>query len=256
MYLLFDIGGTNMRMATSDGRKITNSTIVPTPKDFTDGIKAFKNFAPKFKITGISGGIAGPLDKEKTMLIKSPHIPGWVGKPLKQNLEKEFGCKVILENDTTMGGIGEAVKGAGVGYNVVAYIAPGTGIGGKRIVNGKILPEDFNFEPGHQIVVPDGKLCNCGGKGHLEAYVGGAYNMLDNWEEKAKYLGIGLNNTIVHWSPDIVVLGGSVMQSISIDLVRKYLHEYLTIYPEKPKLALATLGHMAGFWGALELLKC
>lgn len=272
MYLLFDIGGTNMRVAvSSDKQTLAKSKIVPTPKEFEQGIQAFRQIAEELgkgeQINGIAGGIAGPIDKEKTMLVASPHIPGWVEKPLKPELEKAFGCKVIIENDTTMGGIGEAVKGAGVGYNVVAYIALGTGIGGKRIVNGKISEDSFNFEPGHQIIIPDGKPCNCGGKGHLEAYVGGLYieknyglkgeKIKDPkiWDEIAKYLAIGLNNTIVHWSPDIVVLGGSIMQSISIDLVRKYLHEYLTIYPEKPKLALATLGHRAGYYGALELLK-
>ncbi len=179
MYLLFDIGGTNMRVAvSSDGKEILHSKIIPTPKDCEQGIQAFKQIAEELgkgeKITGIAGGIAGPLDGDKTMLLASPHISGWIQKPLKNELEKIFGCKVILENDTTTGGIGETVKGAGKGYSVVAYIAIGTGIGGKRVVDGKIYKDSFNFEPGHQIIVPDGNLCKCGGKGHLESYVSGS----------------------------------------------------------------------------------
>lgn len=261
-----------MRVAlSSDGQTIANSKIVPTPKDFEQGIRALKQTADELskveKITGVAGGIAGPIDKDKTCLAKSPHIPGWIKKPLKTELERLFGCRVILENDTAMGGIGEAVKGAGAGKNVVAYLAIGTGIGGKRIVGGKILGDSFNFEPGHQIIVPDGNLCNCGGRGHLEAYVSGAYfekmygqkgeNISDPkiWDEISRHLAIGLTNVSVLWTPDIIVLGGGVSQSIPLQKANAYLSKFLTIYPTAPQVVESTLGEMAGFYGALELLK-
>ncbi len=272
MYLLFDIGGTNMRVAvSSDGKEILNSKIIPTPADFNIGIQDFKLVADELadgeKITGVAGGIAGPLDSEKTMLLASPHIPDWINKPLKSELIKAFGCKVIVKNDCVLTALGGAVRGAGAGYPIVAYLGIGTGIGGARIVNKKVDENALGFEPGHQIIVPDGRACNCGGKGHLEAYVGGLYiektygqkaeNIKDLkiWDEIAKHLAIGLNNTIVHWSPDIVVLGGSVMKSLPLDKVKNHLSQILTIFPNKPKLALATLGHRAGYYGALELLK-
>ena len=166
-----------------------------------------------------------------------------------------------------MGGIGEAVKGAGIGNKVVAYLAIGTGIGGKRIVDGKISADSSNFEPGHQIIVPDGNPCNCGGKGHLEAYVAGGYieriyhqkgeEIKDPqvWDEISKYLAIGLTNTVVHWSPDTIVLGGSVSESIPLEKVQSYLSEFLTIFPQAPEILKATLGQDAGLYGALELLK-
>lgn len=271
MYLVFDIGGTNMRVAVSaDGQEITQSKIVPTPKDFEQGIQTLKQVSDELsggeKITGIAGGIAGPLDKEKTMLVASPHISGWIQKPLKLELEKTFGCEVKLENDADLGGLGEATKGAGVGKNIVTFLTISTGVGGVRIVNGKIDENVLGFEPGHQIIVPDGNPCNCGGKGHLEAYVGGFYlekkyqqkpeDIKDPqiWDEVAKYLSIGLNNTIVHWSPDIVVLGGSVMKSLSLDMVTTHLKNELKIFPQAPQIVLATLGHDAGLYGALHLL--
>lgn len=272
MYFVFDIGGTNTRVGiSSDGTNLTKIKIIPTHQDFNQGLENLKQAADELsngeKITGIAGGIAGPLDKDKTSLAKSPHIPGWIGKPLKFELEKVFGCQVLLENDTTVGGIGEAVKGAGAGKKVVAYLALGTGVGGKRIVDGKVSSDSFNFEPGHQIIVPDGNLCNCGGKGHMEPYVSGSYfektygqkgeNISDPkiWDEISKYLSISLVNTTVHWTPDIIVLGGSVSQSIPLEKVNAYLKEFLTIYPAAPQVVLGTLGHDAGLYGALELLK-
>lgn len=261
-----------MRMAVStDGNTITRSKIVPTPQDFSQGILAFKQTANELsgaeKINGIAGGIAGPLDQEKTMLVASPHIGGWIQKPLKSELEKTFDTSVYLENDTVMGGIGEAVKGAGAGKKIVAYLAIGTGIGGARIVDQRVDSNSLGFEPGHQIIIPDGNPCNCGGKGHLESYVGGLYiekiyhqkaeAITDPaiWDKIARYLAIGLNNTIVHWSPDVVVLGGSVMKSLPLEMVIDHLKNDLTIFPQAPEVALAILGHDSGFYGALELLK-
>ncbi len=272
MYFVFDIGGTNMRVGiSSDKKTLTKTKIIPTPADFDQGIQIIKQIADEFseggKIMSVAGGIAGPLDKEKTCLVKSPHIPGWINKPLKTDLEKEFGCRVILENDTAMGGIGEAVKGAGAGKKVVAYIALGTGVGGKRIVEGKIQSNSFNFEPGHQIIHPDGLSCSCGGKGHLEAYVSGSYfptlyhqkgeEITDPqiWDEISQNLAIGLVNTVVHWTPDIMVLGGGVSKSIPLERVQEYFRQFLTIYPEPAPIVKATLGEMAGLYGALELLK-
>lgn len=272
MYLVFDIGGTNMRLAvSSDGQTIKGSKIVPTPPDFEEAIQVLKEVTDELsdgeKITGVAGGVAGPLDQDKSMLITSPNIPGWIKKPLKQELERVFDCRVHLENDTATGGIGEAVRGAGQGNQVVAYIALGTGVGGKRIVDGKISADSFNFEPGHQIIIPDGEMCNCGGKGHLEPYVSGSYfekkygqkgeNIADPvvWDEVSKHLAIGLTNTIVHWTPDIIVLGGNVAESVPLDRVQSYLGEYLTIFPQAPQVAKAILGHDSGLYGALELLK-
>lgn len=260
-----------MRMAVAaDGQTITGSKIVPTPKDFEQGIQVFKQVADELsngvKIDKIAGGIAGPIDKEKTCLVKSPNIPGWINKPLRSELERLFGCSVILENDTTVAGIGEAVKGAGAGNKIVAYIALGSGVGGKRIIDGKISGDSFNFEPGHQIIVPDGDLCKCGGKGHMEPYVSGTYfeakygqkgeNITDPkiWDEISRYLAISLVNATVFWTPDIIVLGGSVSKSIPLDIVCSYFKEFLTIYPDAPQIVKATLGDNAGFYGALELL--
>lgn len=262
-----------MRIGVSaDKATLKETKIVPTPKEFDQGIQTLKQIADELsggeKISKIAGGVAGPLDKEKNRLAKgTPHLPGWIDKPLKSELERIFGCPVILENDTVLSGIGEGVKGAGAGRKVVAFIALGTGVGGKRIVDGKISSEDSNFEPGHQIIVPNGDLCKCSGRGHMEAYVSGSYfekkygkkgeDIKDPkvWDEVARFLAIGLNNAIVHWSPDIVVLGGGVMQSISLEKVKTYLKDYLTIFPEAPEIVAAKLGNEAGLSGGLTILK-
>lgn len=261
-----------MRIGVSDdGETITKSKIVPTPQDFNQGILVLKQTADELsggeKITGVAGGVPGPLDKEKSMQVASAQLPNWIEKPLKTELKKAYNVVVHLENDTALVGLGEATKGAGRGKSIVAYLGIGTGVGGVRIVDQKIDKNSLGFEPGHQIIVADGNLCNCGGKGHLEAYVSGTYfpmlyhqkgeDITDPaiWDKISKYLAIGLNNTIVHWSPDIVILGGSVSASLPLEKVQLYLKEYLTIFPQAPEIVKATLYQDSGLYGALQLLK-
>jgi len=276
MFLLFDIGGTKMRLAVSkDGKSFDEPKIVDTPQDFNAGMSLFQKISMELsgggKIKAVAGGIAGPLDRGKTKLINSPNLPRWVDKPLKETLQKTLKTPVHLENDAAIVGLGEAVNGAGKGEEIVAYITVSTGIGGARIVDGRIDRNIFGFEPGHQIIDPTGTLCPiCGSAGHLEGHLSGValearyhkkpYEITDNqvWEEEAKWLAYGLNNTAVYWSPSVIVLGGSMITKspgISIERVSYHLKKTLTIFPERPRLAKAELGDIGGLYGALEILK-
>lgn len=261
-----------MRVGVSaDGQTITKSKIVPTSQDFEKGIQDLKQTADELsrgeKIGGIAGGVAIILNKDKTMAVKSTHLKGWINKPLKSNLEKAFGAVVHIENDAHLEGLGEASRGAGMDKSIVAYLSIGTGIGGVRVVGKKLDKNALGSEPGHQIIVPDGNPCECGGRGHLESYIAGTYleriyhqkgeDITDPaiWDEVSRYLAIGLNNTIVHWSPEIVVLGGSVVKSIPIDNVKRHLSTMLKTFSELPEIIPAKLGDDSGLYGALEFLK-
>ncbi len=252
MYLVFDIGGTKTRLALSeDGQTLTSTKIVPTEKDFESEIALISRITREVtsgeKLEAAAGGVAGVLSKEKDLLLTSPHLESWAHKPLRIELEEIFDAPVYLENDASLGGLGEAVYGAGKGHNIVAFVTVGTGVGGARIVQGKIDASSQGFEPGHQII-------NMGGN-TLEKYIAGSYLKEPiNWDEVARYLAIGLNNTIVHWSPDIVVLGGSVIEKIPFDKLSVYLNEFLKIFTP-PKIIKGLLGNEAGLHGGLSLLN-
>lgn len=274
MYLLFDIGGTNMRLAVSeDGKKIKKKRIVPTPKNFARGVARFKEIAKSIsggKIKAAAGGLPGPLNKDRSRLLTAPQLPDWAGKPLRESLKKSLDVPVYLENDVALVALGEANYGAGKGYPIVAYCIIGTGVNGARIVDGKIDKTAFGFEIGHQIINTEAKFSDALGiRGSLEAYVGGAnverrfgkkpYEIKDNkvWNELAGWLSVGLNNTIVHWSPDILVLGGSMMKGVGIKIedVENHLKKTLKVFPNLPKIKKARLGKLGGLWGALAYLK-
>ena len=274
MYILFDIGGTNMRIAvTQDGESFSDPIVVPTPRMFEEGMELFARhthtLANGEKIEGIVGGIAGTLTQDKGTLIASPNLPGWAGNPLRGKLQDLLGAPVHIENDSAMVGLGEATYGAGRGFDIVAYITISTGVGGARIVNGEIDESSNGFEPGHQIIDPDNSMCpECEGN-DLESYISGTaitkrygvkpYEITDPevWDTLAKFLAYGLNNTIAYWSPHVIILGGSMMKKIGIPVegVKKHLREIFRIMPDVSRVEKATLGDLGGLWGALAYIK-
>lgn len=254
MYLLFDIGGTKTRITTSDGQTVNQPTIVSTPQEYNLGeFKQFKSQKPQ----AIAGGVAGPLNHDRTKLENSLQLPNWINKPLKQDLEKIFEAPVYLENDAALAGLGEAIHGAGKGYSIVAYLTISTGVGGVKIVDGKIDKNIHGFEPG-QMMIEGGRLADLISSMGLEKkYAVKPEEIKDEavWEKTAEYLAQGLNNIIIGWSPEIVVLGGGVMNSISLDKVTLHLKKIMNVFPDIPLLVKAKLGDSSGLYGSLEYLK-
>ena len=273
MFLLFDIGGTKMRIAVGGREEIVGTPVImPTPASYEEGIELLTKTANdlsggKGKIKAVVGGLAGAFDRQHSMIMAGSNISSWIGKPVKKMLEHAFQVSVQLENDAALGGLGEAVAGAGKDYEIVAYITVSTGVGGARITGKTIDRHVFGFEPEYQIIDFDGSSCTRCSKHNLGAHISGKgieehYGKkgeeLDDpaiWEDITAALAIGLTNTIVHWSPDIVVLGGSVMQRISIERVRELIGEALHVYPELPAIERAQLGDRAGLEGALQIAR-
>lgn len=268
MHILFDIGKTKTKMAGSrDLVSFGEPKIFDTPRSYDDFLRKFEEGAREIssseKIESLAGGAGVPIDQRTGVLHSHPELPGWEDKPLRDDLSRIFEAPVILENDSALVGLGEAVHGAGRGYNLVAYITISTGVGGARIDHGKIDFSASGFEPGWQLVSVEGQEV------HVESVLSGKSveketrkhpkEILDKgfWDEKAKILAYFLNNVIVMWSPDVVVLGGSMMNEIGIPIpaTEQYLKEVCTIFTTLPPLKHSELGDLGGLWGAMELLK-
>lgn len=250
MDLLLNIGGTNLRIATSKNQEtIENKASFPTPQNFDQAIDGIKNKISELTDESVDRcivGVAGILNKDKSALFYSHNLTQWNNQPLKQKLTEITGCPVYLENDTALEGLGEAVKGAGANKKVVAYITVGTGIGGTRVVNGQIDNPLFGFEPGHQLISTGGA------KYDLEDLICG--QNIDTPEkalEIAQRFAIGLHNSIVHWSPEIVVIGGGIGLNLPLDEIKASLKNSLTFYPQIPEVAYSSLKEEAGFIGGL-----
>ncbi len=260
MILLFDIGGTKSRFAIyNEGENsFSEPLIIDTPTHYSEGILAFNECVKKVtqgkKIDKAIGGFPGIIDEEKVYV--SPNLKDYEGKLLGYELERIFGVKPIIENDASLATLGEAVYGAGKGFEIVAYITISTGIGGGLVIDKKIQKQRYGFEPGHQII-------NYKTREVLHDLISGTalskkYNKPakeikepEVYEWLSEILGVALTNTILHWSPDVVVLGGSITKDIDIGEVEDQIKQNLHIFPSIPKIKRAELGSYNGLWGAV-----
>lgn len=273
-YILFDIGGTKTRVvASADLQTLGKVESFKTPVKFEEGmqkmVEAIKKLT-KEKPKAIAGGIRGLLMEDKSGIQNDVVLTKWIGKSVVGELKKHFKVPVYLENDSALAGIGEAVYGAGKGMEIVAYHAISTGVGGVKIENGKLDLASVGFEPGHQVLDIDRTILGEDVTPTLENLVSGTavknrygvepYEIPQSdvlWDELAEYLAQGLRNTILYWSPDAIVLGGSMITGdprIDVDAVRKYTVAALDGFVSTPLIAKAKLGDEAGLYGAMAII--
>ena len=122
------------------------------------------------KLKGI--GIGAPNGNYYTGNIENPPNLNWGSIDIKSILEKKFQSKVLLTNDANAAAIGEKSYGAAKKMSDFVMITLGTGLGSGIYANNKLIYgcDGFAGEMGHIIVENDGRRCNCGNKGCLEAY--------------------------------------------------------------------------------------
>ncbi len=278
MFILFDIGGTKTRIAGSENLDIYTPPVkFDTPKTYREGIQKMIETIDGIRgtkpITGIAGGMRGVLNHERTRMVRDPGnmLSDWAGRPLIDDLRKGTGAPAYLENDTAIVGLGEAVFGAGKGYSIVAYHTVSTGVGGARFVDGKIDRSSVGFEPGHQELDIDRSILGPHTRHTLENLISGTalekrsgkkpYDIAQSdpiWDELALYLAHGVKNTILYWSPDAVVLGGSMVigdPRILLEDIKKHTQTLLGDLVPMPPILDATLKDVGGLYGAIALLR-
>jgi predicted NBD/HSP70 family sugar kinase len=264
-HILFDIGGTKMRVA----RKISETEFsepikVETPKEGKEGFRLLLDLAREIAggegLESMCGGIAAVLRNGK--IVNSSNLKGWIGVDFQDIAHREnFPIKV--KNDASVVGLGEAVFGAGRGSRIVVYVTVSTGVGGARIVEEQIDESAFGFEPGHQFLdIENSRTLEdlVSGRGFEARYHKKPHEVEEEriWSEAAHILAFGLYNTIVHWSPDVLVLGGPMIigsPSIPLSEVRSGLSRITNIFSDLPEIRKAELEDDGGLYGALTLSR-
>lgn len=261
-----------MRMANSfDGENLQYFEVYQTPQEYEKALELIRNFISKADSTHPDNkfcfGLPGTYDLDKKTLVSAPNLQLWVGRPLRKDLEAITKSSVVLMNDAELAGLGEAVKGAGKDHKIVAFVTLGTGVGGVRIVNGNVDVSKYGFEPGHQIIqIKDESVAEFK---ELEDLIGGSsikinyskpaeeINDPDIWKKIMDELALGINNLIVFWSPDVVVLGGGIAHNDFIDVqkIHDKVGSFLKVFPTVPEIKKSSLGEKSAIYGGLELLK-
>jgi len=269
MYIVADIGGTKMRIAKSeDLQTIGEPLIIDTPQKYSEGvadiIRVCRQMSAGGPIEAMAFAITGVVSDDGKIPLTSPHLPDWKEKPLAREVEAALSTKVHLLNDTAQVGLGEAVFGAGKGSRILVYVTVSTGVNGVRIVEGKIDPAAFGFEIGGQyLFVGESERTLedlVSGRAVQEKYEVRPKEIEKDspvWEELAKLFAYGLHNTILHWSPDRVVLGGSMFNEVGISVERVKFHagQIMRKFPALPEIVHSKLGDVGGLWGGIARLK-
>ena len=271
MYISIDIGGTNTRLAISkDLDKIDEIQKFPTSKNLHDLQDIIANFVnQQGNIQKISLGVAGVIDKSTNQIIYCPHIPYLSGPSAIDLLPKDFNAtQILLENDATLAGLGEATKGVGKEFDRVAYITISTGVGGTLIINKQIQSKKVNFEPGHIILNLDETFnYKKNLRGIFESFCSGtAFKMrfglepsgvVDKriWEDYGQVLAVGLYNIILLWQPECIVLGGSMSKKSALfyKSMQAALQKLTT--HDLPKIKISELADANGIIGGFQNIK-
>lgn len=240
------------------------------------------------KICGVGIGSTGMLDPISGEWTDVDFLPGWEGKNPVEDLSREFGVSAAMENDGDAGALAETYWGAGKGKSRVVYVTVGTGIGGGVILDGHLYRGVAGSHPeiGHHVMEVSGPQCTCGFRGCWEALAAGS--SMEKWyaenrpvaerygktvsareicelarkgnefakrtvDREGVYLGLGLANLIGMFVPEVIVLGGGMMQSADLYLgkIREVIRSGCRFVPaEKTEVALAALGEDANLIGA------
>ncbi|MGP3769207.1 ROK family protein [Streptomyces sp. SDT5-1] len=116
-------------------------------------------------LTAIGVGVVGPIADPGS---EHAHAQGIDGLP--DLLRKRFGVPVLLDNNTRLAALAEAVWGAAADSSDVLYLRLSHGVGGGLVVGGALHRGRYGLsgEFGHITVDPRGRTCECGGTGCLE----------------------------------------------------------------------------------------
>lgn len=184
-----DLGGTNLRAAIVDvesGEALFQSSIPTLAREGYDPV--MRRMAglilqliqaagmEKEDIGGIGIGVPGVLDLEKGETLFLPNLPGtWVHVPLRDTIATLTGLPISILNDVRSITFAEWRFGAGRGFDTVAVLAIGTGIGGGLVINRQLYLGigGTGGELGHTVIDYNGPRCGCGNFGCLEAYASG-----------------------------------------------------------------------------------
>ncbi len=182
-----DIGGTNTAIGVVDAEgNVLVKTNISTPKhgdaqqyviEMAQAIRSLisdvQKLNPEVEFAGI--GLGAPnANYYKGTIEYAPNLSFKGIVPLVDLLKVQFPemPKIIMTNDANAATMGEMVYGGAKGMKNFVMYTLGTGVGSGLVVDGKLVygHDGFAGECGHTMLVPGGRLCGCGIRGHLEAY--------------------------------------------------------------------------------------
>ncbi len=238
--LAVDVGGTQLRaaMVDADG-SVHGRRSQPTPQDTScpDALLALPaKVLGSRRVSHAVIALPGVVNYRDGCLEHAPNLPaGWAPHLNSAVLETHLGVPVELANDADAAAVGEALFGAGRGYEDVVYLTVSTGIGAGVVLGGRLVAGARSMaEVGHTILdlrarqegrpstledLGSGTALGCFGAAMglpsdgaqiLELVRSGDRHARRVWDGVVDAVAAGVHNLVHLFAPDVVVLGGGV----------------------------------------------
>ena len=277
--LAIDIGGTKFSMALFDEGRMTRRETRRTDREggrewMLGQIREIASgWLSVNQIAACGIGFGGPVDHAAQRVALSTHVGGWQDFDLTGWVAGELGLPAVMDNDANVGALGEAVYGAGRGFDPLFYVTVSTGIGGGIVRAGEVWrgADSYAGEIGHLTVRPEGPECLCGARGCLERMCCGlwlerdygrpAHELLRDPEFVRRYvvdLALGLKAAIMLLNPARIVIGGGISKAgeALFGPLRAELRRQITAWSRaRIDVVPAELGDDSVLWGALALAR-
>ncbi len=281
-----DVGGTKILAGLVDREgRVAEHREHPTPltsgDDLLDGLEVAVRELTNDGVAAVGFGVPSRIDQRAGVAIGSVNIP-LVDVPLRDLMRERLGLPVTIENDANAAAIAEWKVGAGRGTSDMLMLTLGTGVGGGLILGGRPYRGSIGAgaELGHVVIVHDGAVCSCGGRGHLEAYVSGKaadglareafgpaadahrlVRLANEGDPKAvellaeigRMLGSGIGSFVNIFDPELIVIGGGFAAAgeLLFGPAREVVaREALKPMRDSVRIVRAELGTSAGMVGA------
>jgi len=281
-----DLGGTKTEAILLDeNQTVIDRKRIQTPQlDYNKIINSISSLVLEISkdIDDFSIGVCTPgAISKQTGLIKNSNTQCLIGKPFKEDLEKNLDKKISIENDANCFTMAESQMGAAKEFGLVFGVIMGTGVGGGIVIDGTLHSGRTNIagEWGHHTLHQNGNPCYCGKTGCVETYISGpslekqwlkltgksqsmpeilsnvSGEIREKWKnEFLENFGFGLANVIDILDPDVIVLGGGLS---NIDFLysegKESVYEKVFSDLVETPIIKNKLGDSAGVYGAALL---
>jgi glucokinase len=282
-----DIGGTNLRAARVDRMgNIACQQNAPAPGQGGAAVlDAVLELVSRIPLAGVRAvGVDVPGLAYPDGRVWAPNLKGWKRMPVKKRLEEALKLPVVVESDRNAFVMGECWKGAGRGARDVVYVAVGTGIGAGILMDGRLvrgycelagcvgwMAVRDRFTSAYEEVgclesLAAGRAIGRVGSRRLKRSMSGAEvaRLARQGDGEAEsvlrdcgfYLGLGLANLVSTLNPEVIALGGGVVQSKSViftsarETMRRWAQP---IAVRKTRLVVSKLGGSASLLGVARI---
>jgi len=269
-----ELGGTKTVCAVGTGPGRVEARAEFATQDPEPTLREIAAFLSRHKFDRVGVAAFGPVDLRATSttfghILNTPKQP-WRGFDVVGALRAALKTEIRIDTDVGGAALGELTWGAARGLQTFLYVTVGTGIGGAAFVNGRPLRGLLHPEMGHLRIPRDADDRFTGScPSHVDCLEGLAagHSMAQRWGAspatlapdhpawalETRYLATAVVNWLLTLSPERIILGGGIMEKISLDALRGQVQALLNGYCDAPELVRPALGRNAGVLGAIAL---